>query len=193
MSIRGKTYTDRRLRTGHICDIIIVLIIIFVMKVSYSCDADTMAKQYEKYGDSMSGLIYDTKALVPDSVRLKVEFDMNMFEDMNKSAYLNESQTKELKKRLKDIKCIGIGVNHRHDGLSWNTVYFRRIQWGMYSFRFYDRPLTKDERDEINRNNPYLIVYNDTVAFEYGGGVFGSQIFEGKKEFLERLTHNPQD
>ncbi len=92
---------------------------------------------------------------------------------------------KNLKRELEEFcGCIGIDIkNYSNSGYS--TLLFKRIGMGMYSFRFYDQPLTRNQQDSLNAYE-YLIVYNDAIVFEYAGGVFGSQTFIGKKEFLEK-------
>lgn len=99
---------------------------------------------------------------------------------------------KELRRLLEDFcGCIGIDVNN-YPNTGYSTMFFRRVGMGMYSFRFYDHPLSPVQQDSINaREN--LIVFNDSTVFEYGGGAFGSLNFPDKEEFLKNKTQMHHD
>lgn len=182
-SVRRRSETDKRLLWLHIADLIIFVVIIIL----YNCheqkfNADMMAEHYEQHGDSMRKLAADTKAILPDTAILHIEF--GEVKDIGKVPYLTGSQSAELQKRLKDIGCIGLDINRQsHSGTEYSSVRFRRIGMGMYSFRLYDNALTRQERDSLN-NNECLIVYDDSTVFEFGGGAFGVQHFVDKEEFL---------
>lgn len=68
--------------------------------------------------------------------------------------------------------------------MKYGTLLFRRVGMGLYSYRLYKSPLHKTDLDNINADDRY-IVYNDSTVFEYAGGVFGTQIFEGKDSYLQ--------
>lgn len=187
-SIRRRTPTDKRLLWVHIADLLmLVVIIILCNRPEPKCDADIMAEHYERYGDSMRKLIVDTKAILPDTASLHMEFEN--LKGISKSTCLNKYQSAKLRKQLKDVGCIGMDIYQQHLGkISYSALRFRRIGMGMYSFRLYDNALTLQEIDRLN-NNECLIVYNDSTVFEFGGGAFGIQFFVGKEEFLIR-QHN---
>lgn len=66
------------------------------------------------------------------------------------------------------------------------------IGFGAFSYRFYDKPLSRQEKDSIN-NDECLIVYNDSTVFEFGAGVLGAQRFVGKEEFIEKFHNSIMD
>lgn len=107
---------------------------------------------------------------------------------MPQSDILSEFEMKQLKERLDYLSCIGIDVDN-YPNSEYSTIRFRRIGMGMYSFRLYHHPLTRQQQDSINANE-CLIVYNDSTVFEFWGGVFGAQIFVGKDEFLKSRNKN---
>jgi len=192
-SIKGHTKSDKRFLWVQVTDLIILVAVIFLLnKPEAMCNADIMAEHYGKYGISMKELVNDTKSILPDTARLKIEFGKDAPAAMTNTQYPNKSQKENLKRQLKDMGCIGLEIGNRYGGKNWSTIRFRRIQMGMYSFRFYDKPLTRNEQDSIN-NDECLIVYNDSTVFEFGAGVFGTQRFIGKEEFMQKLHHSKND
>lgn len=185
LSIKGKSKTDRMFLCVHIADIILVIgIFVMLNRPALKCNADIMAQHYDIYNASMLELIDDIRTIVPDSAHMVFEIGDDYY---GETPYLNQSQTKELQKRLEDLGCIGIEIGNSYKGKEWHTILFRRVKMGMYSFRFYSTPLTKQEIDSINRDGT-LIVYNDSTVFQYGGGVFGQQYFLDKDEFMTKLS-----
>lgn len=188
LSIKRKSIANKVLLGVHIVDIILVIgAFLMLNRPGLKCNADIMAQYYEQHSAPMLDLINDMRIYVPDSARMVYELD---YDFNNGDQYLNKSQINELQKRLKDIGCIGIELGNSNKGKEWNTIRFRRVKMGMYSFRFYNTPLTDIEMDSININRD-LIVFNESTVFEYGGGAFGPQYFLDKDEFM--TTHNKQD
>ncbi|MBD5387588.1 hypothetical protein HDR70_06870, partial [bacterium] len=74
---------------------------------------------------------------------------------------------------------------NNYSNSSYSRLLFRRIGMGMYSFRFYDHPLSLEQQDSLNLKEN-LIVFNDSTVFEYGSGAFGSLDFPDKEKFLEK-------
>lgn len=170
-------------------DLLLLGIIIYLAnQPPQKCDADIMAEYYEgENGFWMRNIATRYHNMLPDSTRLCYEIDY----EQTYPYVLSEEDTKKLKRELKDCGCIGIDVDN-YSSKGYSTIRFRRIGMGMYSYRFYDKPLTLHEQDSIN-NNECFIVYNDSTVFEFGGGVFGVQHFVGKEEFMAKLHNSKMD
>lgn len=182
-----RTKTDRILLWFHIVDLLLLSMIIYIAnQPPQKCDAFIMAECYN--GEPVFWM-WNTadhyRNMLPDSTRLVVEFDND---EMSQSDILSEFEMKKLKERLDYLGCIGIDVNN-YPNSEYSTIRFRRIGMGLYSFRLYHHPLTRQQQDSINANE-CLIVYNDSTVFEFWGGVFGAQIFVGKDEFLKSRNKN---
>ena len=186
-AIKRRTKTDRILLWFHITDLLLLGMIIYLAnQPPHKCDAFIMAECYN--GEPVFWM-WNTadhyRNMLPDSTRLVVELDND---EMPQSDILSEFEMKKLKERLDYLGCIGIDVNN-YPNSEYSTIRFRRIGMGMYSFRLYHHPLTRQQQDSINANE-CLIVYNDSTVFEFGGGVFGPQVFVGKDEFLKSRNKN---
>jgi len=186
-AVRRRTKTDRILLWFHIADLLLLGgIVCLLNRPPMRCDAFIMAECYN--GEPvfwMWNTVNRYRDILPDSTRLVVEFDNG---NMPQSDILGEFEMKKLKEILDYLGCIGIDVNNYPDS-EYSTIRFRRIGMGMYSFRLYHHPLTRHQQDSINANE-CLIVYNDSTVFEFGGGVFGSQVFVGKDEFIKSRNKN---
>lgn len=172
-------YTSKTLRILHFLDIAIVIGILLQIS-SHTCDATTMEKHYNNHSIEMRVLISETRKMLTDSVPLFLEFEHSK---PTHETGLSEHQIKQLKQSLERVGCIGININPS-DSLKYGTLLFRRVGMGLYSYRLYKSPLHKTDLDNINADDRY-IVYNDSTVFEYAGGVFGTQIFEGKDSYLQ--------
>ncbi len=183
-AVRRRTKTDKILFWFHMFDILLLAAIILLYNLpSQTCDADIMAEYYNgKNGVLMRNITDRYRNLLPDSTSLSYEIGEESYTNI-----LSDKDAKELKRLLKSCGCIGIDVDN-YPGEGYSTIRFRRIWLGMYSYRFYNRPLTITEQDSINQDE-CLIVYNDSIVFEYGGGAIGPQSFIGKKEFMEKLRN----
>lgn len=188
-AVRRRTKTDKILLWFHIVDLLLLGIIIYLAnQPPQKCDADIMAEYYEgENGFWMRNIATRYHNMLPDSTRLCYEIDY----EKSYPYVLSEEDTKRLKRELKDCGCIGIDVDN-YSSKGYSTIRFRRIGMGMYSYRFYDKPLSLHEQDSIS-NDVCLIVYNDSTVFEFGGGVFGVQHFVGKEEFMEKLHNSKMD
>lgn len=182
-AIGRRTKTDRILLWFHLIDILLFgTIICLDNRPSRKCDAFIMAENYNgENGFWMRDIAARYRDMLPDSTRLWYEID----HDESYPHVLSEDDMERLKRELKDCGCIGLDVDN-YSGLGYSTIRFRRFGMGMYSYRFYDKPLTRHEQESIN-DDQCLIVYNDSTVFEFGGGVFGVQHFVGKDEFIETL------
>ncbi len=180
-AIKRRTKEDKIFLIFHIVDFLIMGIVVLLLnRPSKKCDAFIMADNYKgENGFWMRNIANRYRNMLPDSTRLCYEIDY----EKSYPYVLNEEDTRRLKRELKECGCIGIDVDN-YTNKGYSTIRFRRIGMGMYSYRFYDRPLTQHEQDSIN-NDMCLIVYNDSTVFEFGGGVFGVQHFVGKEEFIE--------
>ena len=186
-AVRQHSKADRILLWFHIADLLILGGIVYLLnRPPMRCDAFIMAECYN--GEPvfwMRNTVDRYRNMLPDSTRLVIEFDND---EMPQSDILSEFELKQLKERLDYLSCIGIDVDN-YPNSEYSTIRFRRIGMGMYSFRLYHHPLTRQQQDSINANE-CLIVYNDSTVFEFWGGVFGAQIFVGKDEFLKSRNKN---
>jgi len=177
------------------------------------CDAETMAKHYEKHGEEMELLVSYLDKALDDSACVHLEFENGKASIFHVSAkgdsllsqhwYVAETKKDslmnvvgltleeyhEIRNRLKDVGCIGITMYkpHLNEGVEIN---FRRIGMGMYSYILYNRPLTQEEKDHY-MNNAMYIPYSEKTIFLYGGGAFGSQHFPDKEKEKFLRTHKP--
>ncbi len=69
---------------------------------------------------------------------------MNIYKLMPLTNVLDEQYMKKLKSELEDCGCIGIDIND-YSSPDYSVLRFRRIGMGMYSFRLYDYPLTRQQ------------------------------------------------
>lgn len=176
------TKTDKILLRFHVADLLLLGIIVYTFNLpSRKCDAFIMAEYYKgENGYWMRNIADRYRHMLPDSSRIVVEFGDD---SVSQSDVLSEQDMKKLKSELEDCGCIGIDINN-YSSPNYSVLRFRRIGMGIYSFRLYDHPLTREQQDSLNANE-CLIVYNDSTVFEFGGGVFGVQYFVGKHEFME--------
>lgn len=176
-----QTKTDRQLLYFHCADIVLFIsIILLLFRPDMRCDADIMSKHYEANKDDMRQLIRTMREELPESIFYVTEFDD--FGKLPEDSILSTEQTKRLSKELDRIGCRGIEIN-TSGNVDYGTLRFRREGMGLYSFRLYEHPLDKCQKDSLD-NLSQLIVYDDSTVFEYGGGVWGPQDFIGKKDFL---------
>lgn len=181
-AVMRHTKTDKILLWFHIVDLLLLGVIIYALNLpSRKCDAFIMAEYYKgENGWWMRNIADRYRRMLPDSTRLVVEFENGSVPQSNA---LSEQDMEKLKSELEDCGCIGIEINN-YSCPDYSTLRFRRIGMGMYSFRLYDRPLTRQRQNSINADE-CLIVYNDSTVFEFRGGVIGVQYFVGKHEFME--------
>ena len=183
-AVRRRTKTDKILLWFHIVDLLMCgAVICFANQPTHKCDAFIMA-QYCRGENAfwMRSTAARYRSMLPDSTRLHIEIENGA---VPQSDILSEQDMKELKWLLEDIcGCIGIDVNN-YSNSGYSTMFFRHVGMGMYSFRFYDHPLSLEQQDSLN-SKENLIVFNDSTVFEYGGGAFGSQNFPDKEEFIEK-------
>lgn len=180
-SLRCNTNHKKILLTLHVMNIL--LFSFWFFKSDERCDAFIMA-QYCRGENAfwMRSTAARYKSMLLDSTVLYVEIKNGTVPQYD---ILSEQDMKELKRLLEDCcGCIGIDVNN-YSNSGYSRLLFRRIGMGMYSFRFYDHPLSLEQQDSLN-SKENLIVYNDSTVFEYGSGAFGSLDFPGKEDFLEK-------
>lgn len=182
-SIKRRTKVDRMLLYFHIADLLLIgLIVYWNNSPTQDCNAEIMARHYDAEGSWMRNIADCERLVLPDSTRLVIEFGESG--TIPQADYLDGQYLKILKNHLDDVGCIGIEIDNYHHS-RYTTFRFRRMGMGMYSFRLYDEPLTREQQDSLNANE-CLIVYNDSTVFEFGGGVFGVQHFVGKEEYMAK-------
>ena len=184
----------------------ILLFLLPFINPSSKCDADIMANHYTEYGGRMEQIYRNLYDKITPGCYVHIEFehgDVSMFhfskgngevesnwdpseekiDSLLTQSGLDRKSLAWLEKELDNIGCISISMQTVLDDSF--SIGFRRIGMGMYSFRFYDHPLSPEEQDSINAD-PCLIVYNDSTIFEYSSGAFGSLNFPGKEEYLKK-------
>lgn len=188
-AIKRHTKEDKIFLVFLIVDLLMIgAIAFFISRPPQKCDAYIMADNYKgENGFWMRNIADRYRKMLPDSTRLVFEIDNDKYHPY----VLSDKDTKELKRWLKDCGCIGIDVDNYSDK-GYSTIRFREIGFGVFSYRFYDKPLSRQEQDSIN-NDECLIVYNDSTVFEFGAGVLGAQRFVGKDEFMEKLQNSKID
>lgn len=188
-AIKKHTKEDKIFLVLHIVDVFMVgIIAFFLSRPPQKCDAFIMADNYKgENGFWMRNIADRYRNMLPDSTRIVFEID----NDKSYPHILSDKDTKELKRLLKDCGCIGIDVDN-YTNKGYSTIRFREIGFGAFSYRFYDKPLSRQEQDSIN-NDECLIVYNDSTVFEFGAGVLGAQCFPGKEKFMEKLNNSKMD
>lgn len=183
-AIFRRTGEDKMFLTVQIFDLVMLgTAALLISRPSLKCNADIMAEYYNSdNGLWMRDITAHYRNMLSDSTMLYFEIDY----DKEFHPYvLSDEDTERLRKELKDHGCIGIDVDN-YTNWGYSRIRFRRVGMGMYSFRLYDKPLTIDQQDSINKDY-HLIVYNDSTVFEFGGGAFGGDSFAGKKEFMKKL------
>lgn len=164
--------------------------------VQQRCDADIMERHLAKKQDAMLAAIdYTYQALAKDS-RVTIEFHHGKVETFKVYSAIDEADlqqkmrfvglTKEemrnIRRLLRKAGCIGITTHP-----DYTELWFRRVGFGLYLYRFYNHPIPADEWDKMDCS---LIPYNNTVVFEYAGGAIGGDCFPGREEYLEVRSKN---
>ena len=161
------------------------------------CDADIMERHLTKKQDAMLAAInYTHQALANDS-RVTIEFSHGRLERFNgtysaideadlqqkmRFVGLTKEEMRNIRRMLRQAGCIGITTH-----ADYTELWYRRVGFGLYLYRFYNRPIPADEWDKMDCS---LIPYNNTVVFEYSGGAIGGDCFPGREEYLKVKTKN---
>ena len=156
------------------------------------CDADIMERHLAKKQDVMLAAIdYTHQALAKDS-RVTIEFSHGRLERFNgtysaideadlqqkmRFVGLTKEEMRNIRRMLRQAGCIGITTH-----ADYTELWYRRVGFGLYLYRFYNRPIPADEWDKMDCS---LIPYNNTVVFEYAGGAIGGDCFPGREEYLK--------
>ena len=171
------------------------------------CDAYIMEEHYEKYKREMESLIDFTYHSLNDNCGVVIEFDyfgIDMFhilpadsdrfvnywadaarlkDSLMQVVGLDEKELEIIRDKLDDIGCLSIEVVKSEDSNCAN-IGFRRVGFGKYDYCLYYKPLTVEKKEKISEMCT-SIVYNDSVVFVHGTGVFGSDCFFGKEEYTQ--------
>lgn len=164
------------------------------------CDTDIMERHLAKKQDAMLAVInYTHQALAKDS-KVTIEFRHGRVETfyINNGTYsaideadlqqkmrfvgLTKEEMRNIRRLLRQADCIGITTH-----ADYIELWYRRVGFGLYLYRFYNRPIPADEWDKMDCS---LIPYNDTVVFEYAGGAIGGICFPGREEYLKVRSKN---
>jgi len=173
-----------------------------------SCNPDIMAKHYEEHKAEMREFCDYMQSVLDDSTAIQLEFEGNkqgifrvksadsdsfswgVDSDSKRDSLmqvvgLTEEEYVNIRKKLKTMGCIGVEASRLHPEST--EIWFRQIGMGGYDFVLYNRPMTKEEKE--NALNSYtLIPYDDSTLFQYGGGAIGKQEFttEEREAFLKK-------
>ena len=136
------------------------------------CDADIMERHLTKKQDAMLAAInYTHQALAKDS-KVTIEFSHGRLERFNgtysaideadlqqkmRFVGLTKEEMRNIRRMLRQAGCIGITTH-----ADYTELWFRRVGFGLYLYRFYNRPIPADEWDKMDCS---LIPYNNTVVF----------------------------
>lgn len=91
-------------------------------------------------------------------------------EVLNTLKWTNET-VNQIRQLLSDANCISIKNGKP------TTIGFARSGMGKYSYKIFEEPLTKKQKEEYNDGCQY-IYYKENIVLEYGGGAIGPQCFE---------------
>ena len=173
-----------------------------------SCNPDIMAKHYEEHKAEMREFCDYMQSVLDDSTAIQLEFEGNkqgIFRVKSADSYsfswgvdsdskrdslmqvvgLTEEEYVNIRKKLKTMGCIGVEASRNYPEST--EIWFRRIGLGKYDFVLYNRPMTKEEKE--NALNSYILIpYDDSTLFQYGGGAIGKQEFttEEREAFLKK-------
>lgn len=206
-SARPKSRHDRILLCLHAVDVVLIVTAVFLYyNTKQHCDAFVMEDCYLKNRQEMRSIIDEAKAWVPDSVVTGIVFEkdgsLHVFasscttinydnrdekdgrladEELAKIG-LSSKRLDLLFKRLKSVDCHGILINSGTVPPS-TTLYFRKNKNGLFSFIFYDKPLTEKEKAELDKL-PTMITLED-VVFRYEPQKGRNNTFPKKAEFMK--------
>jgi hypothetical protein len=159
-------------------------------------NAQDLIRNYKLKQIEIDDVVCYVKSITPIDKEVDIEFENNnslsIFHlkekniyETNWSLHRSSSKTNSLlrklgwtKKNLEIIKekldaanCISIETGEPF------TVGYQRSGMGMYFYKIFEKPLSDSLKNEYNDKCTYIL-YNDRIAFEYGGGAIGSQCFE---------------
>ena len=194
------------------CAIILLLVAFFISPTRFGtrCNPDIMAEHYDKYKSGLQELINYTNQSLDKGAQMQLEFEhgkISIFQIKGKNdsiwssnwdvrseeridslmqvVGLNHEELDNIRRKLKKQGCISIETATTHS--DFVDIGFRRVDFGMYSYRIYNRPINAEEKKEYDED-PMFIPYTDRVVFEYGGGAIGPQTFgeEIKEDFMKK-------
>lgn len=181
---------------------ILAFVMFFLIRIpAYGCDPDKMVAHYEKNKAGMEELIAFTKSALNDGQQMCLEFEwgkISMFHTSTKSHWdvdkklkseimselgLDNEEFNSIKSQLNSINCISVRTHFP----VYCDIGFKRVGFGMYSFRLYLNPMSDEVKEEALLDG-HFIPYNETTLLKYGGGAVGPDTFgrETKEDFLRR-------
>ena len=209
-SCRFKTVWHKVMFACGIATFLLFIACSLIPNPKSSCNPDIMAKHYEEHKAEMRELCDYMQSVLDDSTAVVLEFESNRLDmfhvvaagENRYSNYWNEEARSKrdslmqvvgltneeyvnIRKKLKNMGCIGVKASRNYPEST--EIWFRRIGLGRYDFVLYNRPMTKEEKENA-LNDDTLIPYDDSTLFQYGGGAIGLQVFpKGEKEaFLKK-------
>ena len=198
------------------CAILLVMVAYYISPTRFGthCSPDIMAKHYDKHANEIKELMTYTNQSLDQGAQIRLEFSHNkptIFHVCGKEdeQWSNNWDSKAFNKKDSLMQVVGLDkeeFNHIRELLDktscisieahttqadYTTIGFIREGMGMYSFIIFNRPMTAEVKQEY-MDDPMFIPYNDSVVFEYGGGVWGPQSFdvETKEAFFKQHPIN---
>lgn len=182
--------THKWVVTGLYASVVVAAVVaaLVVIPADRKCSPDEMADHYEKNKASLEELVSLARTSLDEGQSLHLEIDHGPRE-LRETGGLDQKTLDAVFNLLKRAGCLGIWTAFP----DYCEVGYRYVGLGRYSYRFYLKPLDEAQW-QAALSDPTLIPYNDTVVFEYGGGVFGPQVFpeEEKAEFLQRMNFSAE-
>lgn len=191
---------------------LLLLIGLAVWWLSQPPAPERMARHYDRHATQLDSLALYTRQALDPGAHLHLEFehgqpsifhvqcssdnlvsyhwgdDAQAHRDSLMSVVgLSDEEYRQVRSRLRRLRCIGITVSRRPSDSSAVVVDYYREAMGMYSYRLFFRPLTAYE-EELFLTDPMYIPYTPRVVFQYAGGAIGPQAFSPrqKEQFLNR-------
>ena len=196
------------------CAIIVLIGAYYISPTRFGtrCTPDIMADHYEENKSGIQELIDYTNHSLDKGAQMDLEFehgDISIFNVMKKNdsiwSYerdvdsedkintlmqkvgLDQEELDNIQRKLKKNGCISIETETTHS--DYIDIGYRRLDFGMYYYRIYNRPLNAEEKDLYNKS-PKYIPYTDKIVFIYcnDGGVIGPRSFDGemKENFMKK-------
>jgi hypothetical protein len=173
-----------------------------------------MEEHYEMHKENMAQLVEYVHEAIDDDCGIDIEIEddrITMFHIMEsasdkwqfywdddividvlmKKVGLDDEELDYIQNALKKMSCISVEVLNR-DNCKYSTLGFRRVAMGKYYYRLYDESMLKNEIKQIYQDVS-MILYNDSVVYEYGAGAIGNLNFPGKKEYMEYRRTQGED
>lgn len=193
----------------HILNAAILFAFYITLPKAEPCNATIMAEHYEEHHKEMYDLVRYVHRSLGDSCSILLEYrndeitdfmiengheyrsnitDQEGIENAVRLAGLSKQETATIQAMMRKAGIIGIEIDNRRDfdgSAKKNILLFRWHGSSKYQYALYDRPMTKQERDEASSLYQFLL-YNDSVVFESYGSYISQKGFTDRYRFQKR-------